>query len=72
MREEICYRLEWTSVNVPHENLFEEFHTLKTAKDNANRLATAGNKNISLYEVRKSFNIIPTSDWFDKSIGPRG
>ena len=72
MKEEICYRLEWTSVNVPHENRFDVFYTLKTAKDYANRLAKAGNKNISLYEVRKSFNLIPISDWFDKSIGPRG
>ena len=71
MKSEICYRLEWTSVNAPHENLFEEFLTLKTAKDNANRLAKAGNTNISLYEVRKCAFLIPTSDWFDKSIGPR-
>ena len=71
MREEICYRLEWASVNVPHENLFEEFHALKTAKDYANHLAKAGNTNILLYEVRKSFNLVPTSDWFDKGIGPR-
>ena len=70
MQNDIYYLLQWSSPNVPKVQ-FMEVRTLKTAKDNANRLAKAGNTNISLYEVVRDYRLVPTSDWFDKSAGPR-
>ena len=70
MQNDIYYLLQWSSPNVP-EVQFKEVRTLKSAKDTANVLAQAGNTNISLYEVVRDYRLVPTSDWFDKSAGPR-
>lgn len=65
MNETISYVVKWEDpLNGGH--YFNEEHTLRGAKDYANELVKEGGKNIAVYEVVKTYRVIPTADWYRK------
>ncbi|MBR4792582.1 MAG: hypothetical protein IK038_02845 [Bacteroidaceae bacterium] len=65
MNETISYVVGWEDP-LNGEHYSDEVHTLRGAKDCANELYKNGCKNIELYEVVKTYRIIPTADWYQK------
>lgn len=65
MKETISYVVEWEDP-LDGGQYYQEERTLMGAKDYANELVKQGGKNIAVYEVVKTYRIIPTADWYRK------